>query len=127
MTFAELPQEERQEITERVQTIIGKKENVTHEGMNLSQRVNARAKYDKLFWSLVHVYMEHGAKALAMQFMDYGGIKKGVTPNGKRWELYMNSFGWTDRCRHCGTLYLDGKCIFTSGTLARAFDYILNS
>lgn len=49
----------------------------------------------------------------------------GLTPQGKRFEIYGNC-GWTMRSRHCFTLYIDGQTIFTSGYFWRAYIEIKN-
>ena len=51
----------------------------------------------------------------------------GITPNGKRFSIEGNS-GWTNRSRHCYTLYLEGQgVVFTSGEFWRAYGVIKNS
>ena len=50
----------------------------------------------------------------------------GLTPSGKRFSIYGNS-GWTERSRHCFTLYVDGNMIFTSGEFWRAYGIVKNS
>ena len=50
----------------------------------------------------------------------------GFTPSGKRFTIYGNS-GVTIRSRHCYTLYIDGKVIFTSGEFWRCYLNIKNS
>lgn len=127
MTYAELPIEERINLNKKIEIIIGTKDSWVRENMDTSERIKARFAYDKLKEKLQKVFLMYGDKALAMNFADYGGWKKGVTPGGKKWTLEMNS-GWTSRSRHCGSLYIEGQGnIFTSGTLAKAFEYILNN
>lgn len=50
----------------------------------------------------------------------------GITPSGKRFDIYSNS-GWTKRSRHCFTLRIDGQTIFTSGEFWRAYQVIKNN
>ena len=51
----------------------------------------------------------------------------GITPNGKRFSIEGNS-GWTNRSRHCFTLYLEGQgVVFTSGEFWRAYGVIKNN
>ncbi len=50
----------------------------------------------------------------------------GITPNGKRFWIEGNN-GFTNRSRHCFTLYIDGKTIFTSGEFWRAYGVIKRS
>lgn len=127
MSFYDLPIEEQNEARKRIQMIIGKKEDAIHEGMSRDQRIKARFDYDKMFEKMAKVYVKHGERALAMQYTDTGAIKKGTTPNGKQWVLCGNC-GWSERSRYCGSLYIEGMgTIFTSGTLAKAFEYILEN
>ena len=127
MTIYDLKNEERIELTKKIRGIIGNKDSWVHEGMDTSQRIKARFDYDKLFEKLSKVWLQYGDKALAMNYTDLGSRKKGITPNGKTWILDMNC-GWTERSRHCGTLYIEGEgTIFTSGTIAKAFEYIFNN
>lgn len=127
MTFWELDMDTRMEVTRRIQVIIGKKEEWVKEDMDRSQRINARFEYDKLFEKMAKIWMKYGDKALATQFKQEGRWAEGITASGKFWRLIPNSFGYTSRSRHCGTLVIDGETIFTSGTIAKAFEYILNS
>lgn len=128
MTFTELSIEERVRVTEMIQKIIGKKEDAITEKMSCSDRIKARDSYNKLFDKLTKVWMKGGDKALALTYTWDGLYCKGVTPEGKSWLFVMNSFGWTQRCHHCGSLYIEGQgTIFTSGTIARAFERILES
>ena len=50
----------------------------------------------------------------------------GLTPNGKKFFIYGNC-GWTNRSRHCFTLQIDGRTIFTSGEFWRAYMIIKNT
>ena len=128
MTFAELSLEERIRVTEMIQKIIGKKEDVIKDGMSTSDRIKAREAYSKLFDKLTKVWMKGGDKALSLTYTWEGSYGYGVTPNGKKWVFNMNSFGWTQRSHHCGSLSIEGQgTIFTSGTLARAFERILEN
>lgn len=45
----------------------------------------------------------------------------GLTPTGKRFVIYGNNYGFTNRSLHCFTLRVDGKTIFTSGEFWRAY------
>lgn len=126
MTFAELPYEERQMVTERIRGIIGTKEECIRDGMDLAERIKARKKYDDTFQRLAKIYITHGIKALSMAYTNEGWRKWGMTPNGKKWVLEMNN-GLEERSRYCGTLWIDGEMIFTSGRIEKAFEYILNN
>ena len=126
MTIYDLPNDERIRVTKMIQKIIGTKEDAV-DGINgTGARIQAYSNYDKLFDKLAKVWVKNGDKALSMQYTWNGSYGQGVTPTGKRWMFDMNTYGWTERCHHCGSLYIEGEgTIFTSGTLARAFERIL--
>lgn len=128
MTFAELSREDRIRVTEMIQKVIGKREDCITEKMNTSDRIKSKFNYDKLFDKLTKVWLKYGDKALAMNYTVSGAVAKGVTPGGKAWEFILNNYGWTERCHHCGSLYIEGiGCVFTSGTMARAFERIFEN
>lgn len=56
-------------------------------------------------------------KASTIGYIQKGNDIYGVTPNGARWFAEHNWWGDTDRTKHCYTLRIGGKCLFTSGTL----------
>lgn len=128
MKFYELEMEERVRVTEMIQKIIGTRDECTDGCKNRTERIKARFEYEKLFEKLANLWTEKGDKALALAYTDQGAHKQGVTPQGKTWTFEMNSFGWTQRTHHCGSLYIEGQgCIFTSGTIVRAFERILEN
>jgi hypothetical protein len=49
-----------------------------------------------------------------------------LTPQGKR-AYWTRNNGMEERSRYCGSLRIDDKTIFTSGAVARAMKYILES
>lgn len=82
MTFYDLEQDERIRVRQMIEKIIGTKKDCVNDDMTRDERINARFKYDKLFDQLAKVWIKAGDKALAMNFMDYGSVKEGVTPAG---------------------------------------------
>lgn len=131
MTYAEwmskATAEQRQEVRNRVEKIIGSKEQAKAGATDLSERINRGNKWQKQFELLSMVFFEHGEKALAMHFIQKGHTYEGVTASGKKWILEGNN-GWTERSRYCGSLYIQGiGTVFTSGRLDKVFDYILNN
>jgi len=93
--------------------------------MATPEEMNAKRKWDKAkddLWKLVNKYGPDVITGDAMVF--YGsGRAEGYTPKGKRVEWYRNH-GHTRRSLYCGTLFIDGETIFTSGTVAKCFEYI---
>lgn len=117
--------EEREEMARRVTAIIGTKEDAVKNVDDLSEAIRRRSRWNKEFEKLSLVFFRNGEKALAMNYSQNGQSFKGITASGKNWTLEGNS-GWTTRSRHCGTLYIEGEgTIFTSGTIDKAFEYVL--
>lgn len=124
MTF-----DERVAINERIDAMIGSyvdfKESIKE--MNLSDKITARDKYNKLREKLFKIAETNGEKALTLTLIQDGNSSHGVTANGKKFVWTIN-FGYSIRSRYCGSLYIEGiGTVFTSGTVAKAFEYILNN
>jgi hypothetical protein len=121
--------EERIAINQRIDKLIGSREDLNKEieNMDLSARIDARAKYQKMREKLFKIAEKNGEQALVLTVIQEGRTSNGVTANGKRFVWYGNN-GCELRSRYCGTLYIEGTgTIFTSGTIAKAFEYILNN
>lgn len=127
MTIYDLTIEQRQDLRKRIEKIIGTREWERERATNLTDRINNVQRWDKAYEKLQKVFLEHGEKALAMNFVQKGHSFEGVTANGKKWMLEGNN-GFTERSRYCGTLWIEGTgTVFTSGRLDKVFDYILNN
>ena len=131
MTYAEwmskATPEQRQEVADRVRKIIGTREQAVANVKDLTERIKRSNSYQKEFELLSKVFFEHGEKALAMNYMQYGRNFEGVTASGKKWILERNH-GWAERSRNCGSLWIQGEgTVFTSGRIDKVFDYILNA
>jgi hypothetical protein len=121
--------DERLAINERIDAMIGSYVDFRDsiKDMNLSDSITAQDKYNKLRDKLFKIAEKHGEKALVLTMIQDGNTSSGVTPNGKKFFWYANN-GYSIRSRHCGTLYIEGVgTIFTSGTVAKAFEYILEN
>lgn len=105
--------------------IIGEQKDVVKEGMSLVEKCNARDEWKRMYDGLMKVMTNADIKEFA--YIDMGSVKRGVTPSGKVWEFYSNSFGCTIRSLHCGTLRVGGEVIFTSGTFARCIETVMKS
>ena len=130
MTYAELMSrasiEQRKEVQSRVIKIIGTQEQATAFATDLTERVQARTRWNNEYEKLAKVFLENGDKALAMNFIQKGRSFEGVTASGRKWYLDANH-GMTARSRYCGSLWVEGEgTVFTSGKLEKVFDYILN-
>lgn len=131
MTYGELitkaTPEQRREVRERVEKIIGTKEQAKASAASLTERIQKGNAWEKQYEKLAKVFLEKGAEALSLHFTQRGRFCEGVTASGKKWRLEGNC-GWTERSRYCGTLYIEGiGTVFTSGRLDKCFDYILNN
>ncbi len=131
MTYSELISkatvEQRKELRERIEKIIGTQKQAMDAGQDLTERIQNSNRWQKQYEQLAKVFLENGEKALSMHFTQKGRSCEGVTTSGKKWILEANH-GWTARSRYCGTLYIEGVgTVFTSGKLDKVFDYILNN
>ena len=124
-----MTQEQRMTINSRIDAMIGSYAEHREEvkNMALSDRINATNKYNKLREKLFKIAEKHGEKGLMLTLIQNGRTASGVTANGKRFSWFGNN-GYTMRSRYCGTLEIEGiGTVFTSGTVERAFEYILNN
>lgn len=124
MTF-----EERVEINERIDKMIGSREQqrTRVQSMSLEDRINSNNHYNKMREKLFKIAEKEGAAALSTVIIQSGKWIEGVTASGKKY-IWDGNNGLTERSRYCGSLYIQGVgTVFTSGTLAKAVEYIINS
>lgn len=120
--------DEKAEVYARIDALIGSYDdlNIRIELYSLSDRISAREQYRRQRERLMKIAEKGGIKALHLTVIDSGIDKHGITPSGKKF-VWSGNNGMTERSRYCGTLILDGEMIFTSGTIAKAFEYILKN
>ena len=121
--------EERIAINERIDAMIGSREefNESVKDLSLSDRIDVRDKYNKLREKLFKIAEKNGEKALMLTLVQDGNTSTGVTANGKKF-VWVRNYGYSARSRHCGSLYIEGiGTVFTSGTVAKVFEYVLNN
>ena len=121
--------EERIAINARIDAMIGSSNDLNEmiKDMDLTERIDARDKYRKLREKLFKIAEKNGEKALTLTLIQDGNTASGVTAQGKKFVWTIN-FGYSIRSRYCGSLYIEGiGTVFTSGTVAKAFEYILNN
>lgn len=124
--YIELTAEERAEVNRRITAVIGTSADID-KIEDTTDRMIARSEWRKLFDKIVKLYDKYGEKGIAMTYMQSGGgYAEGITASGQKWRYYPNQYGLTRRSWHCGTLYIEKKCIFTSGTIAKALEYAIN-
>ena len=63
-------------------------------------------------------------RARMIEYTQRGNDLYGMTPKGKRWVAIHNWYGVTDRTRHCYSLHIEGKCLFTSGTIEAVLEAV---
>ena len=126
MTIYDLPNNERLEALEFAKGIVGDKESWLIGITDLGNKIATTNKYNNLLEKIANTYIKYGPKKACLTYVQNGSDLEGMTATGKKWVLYRNN-GFTTRSINCGTLYIDGECIFTSGTIAKAFDYIVNN
>ena len=122
MTF-----EERVEINERIDKMIGSREDQrnTTKNMSLERRIESNTHYNKMREKLFKIAEKNGIEALALTFIQSGRTNEGVTLSGKKFVWYGNC-GATERSRYCGSLYIqEVGTVFTSGMIDKAVEYIL--
>lgn len=119
-----MTQQDMARVNARITEILG--ERPTTDRTATPEDMNAKRQWDKArneLWKLAEKYGVEVITGEAMVF--YGNSRaEGYTPKGKRAEWYQNN-GYTRRSLYCGRLDIDGKTIFTSGTVAKCFEYIL--
>lgn len=119
-----MAQNEVEEIKSYIQNAekrLGKKEQeVENYHKEVAQMEDLKAKEE-----LQKLEFEQEQKEWAKDGIQLNGRYHGITPNGKRFMIEGNN-GWTDRSRHCFTLTVDGKTIFTSGEFWRAYNEVKN-
>lgn len=124
-----MTQEMYKAIHERIYKLIGSPDelNARIENMELSDRIKARNQYSKMKDKLLKIAEQGGEKALTVTMIREGNISTGITAQGNRF-TWVGNTGYTTRSWHCGTLTIDGQgTIFTSGSVAKALEYILNN
>ena len=124
MTF-----EERVEINERIDKMIGSREQQRARvaSMSLENRINSNRNYNNMREKLLKIAEKEGLKALSLTIISCGRTNEGVTVSGKRF-IWEGNNGFTERSRYCGSLYIEGiGTVFTSGTIAKAVEYIINN
>jgi hypothetical protein len=83
------------------------------------ERIKARFQKEKIS-KLIRRY-----DVSKINFNKNGNYINGTTANNKSFTWYPNN-GMEIRSRYCGTLVIDGKTIFTSGTIQKAIPYLFD-
>jgi len=120
--------EERNQIDDIIDLLIGSEEEhrQSTKGKELSQIINSNFKYRAMREELVAIAEKYGVKTMQVTLITCGNDAKGYTPAGKK-VVWIRNSGWTMRSRYCGTLKIEGETIYTSGSIAKCFAYMINN
>lgn len=124
MTF-----EERVEVNKLIDKMIGSREQQREitSNMTLENRIRSNSEYQKMREKLMKIAEKEGVDKLNLVIITCGRVGNGVTKSGKKF-VWEGNNGFTMRSRYCGSLYIEGiGTVFTSGTIAKATEYIINN
>ena len=124
MTF-----EERVEVNKLIDKMLGSRERQREitSNMSLEGRIRSNSEYQKMREKLMKIAEKEGIENLNLVIITCGRIGKGVTKSGKKF-VWEGNNGFTERSRYCGSLYIEGVgTVFTSGTIAKVAEYIINN
>lgn len=115
---------------ERIDKMIGSRDlmrKASESYKDLAQKIKFKQQYEKMRENLMKIAEKEGVESLTTVFIEQGRTNTGVTKNGKRFEWYGNN-GFCERSRYCGSLWIEGiGTVFTSGTIAKAVEYVINN
>ena len=121
--------QERTEIERRIDVMVGSREQQRKitEAMSLEDRINSNNGYRKMREKLMKIAEKEGVESLNLVIITCGRSGNGVTKSGKKF-VWEGNNGYTMRSRYCGSLYIEGVgTVFTSGTIAKVAEYIINN
>lgn len=121
--------DERLAINRRIDKIIGNRyeQRSRIENMSLDDKISDNNEYLKMREKLFKIGEKYGEEALALTMIKCGNICHGLTANGKRF-VWIGNNGLEKRSLYCGLLDIEGiGTIFTSGTIAKAIEYVIKN
>ena len=116
-------------INRRIDKIIGSRDEQRSriKNMSLKDKISDNNEYSKMREKLLKIGEKYGEEALALTMIKCGNICHGVTANGKRF-VWIGNNGLEKRSLYCGLLDIEGiGTIFTSGTIAKAIEYVIKN
>ena len=116
-------------INRRIDKIIGSRDEQRSriKNMSLEDKISDNNEYSKMREKLLKIGEKYGEEALALTMIKCGNICHGITANGKRF-VWIGNNGLEKRSLYCGLLDIEGKgTIFTSGTIAKAIEYVIKN
>ena len=124
--FYKMTAEEREQINSKIYSMIGTQHDAMSEYKGMSERMMASKTWKKEYEALVKIAEKYGIEKLTETVILKCNEASGKTASGKKYYYVMNN-GMEIRSRYCGTLYIDGKCKFTSGRIGKVIEYIINN
>jgi len=124
-TFSDMTVDERRKLIDVIESMIG--DGKFDGNWRDPEYISKKKSYKKTFEKLVKIAEQYGTEKLKTTIVMKNGEATGKTTSGKKYEYIMNCYGVTERSRYCGTLYIDGKCKFTSGKIEKVIEYIINN
>lgn len=116
-------------INRRIDKIIGSRDEQRSriKNMSLEDKISDNNEYSKMREKLLKIGEKYGEEALALTMIKCGNICHGVTAKGKRF-VWIGNNGLEKRSLYCGLLDIEGiGTIFTSGTIAKAIEYVIKN
>ena len=116
-------------INRRIDKIIGSRDEQRSriKNMSLKDKISDNNEYSKMREKLLKIGEKYGEEALALTMIECGNICHGVTANGRRF-VWIGNNGLEKRSLYCGLLDIEGiGTIFTSGTIAKAIEYVIKN
>ena len=116
-------------INRRIDKIIGSRDEQRSriKNMSLEDKISDNNEYSKMRKKLLKIGEKYGEEALALTMIKCGNICHGITANGKRF-VWIGNNGLEKRSLYCGLLDIEGiGTIFTSGTIAKAIEYVIKN
>lgn len=120
---------ERLAINQRIDKIIGNRyeQRSRIKNMSLEDKISDNNEYSKMREKLFKIGEKYGEKALALTMIKCGNICHGMTAHGKRF-VWIGNNGLEKRSLYCGLLDIEGiGTVFTSGTIAKAIEYVIKN
>lgn len=116
-------------INRRIDKIIGSRDEQRSriKNMSLEDKISDNNEYSKMREKLLKIGEKYGEEALALTMIKCGNICHGVTAHGKRF-VWIGNNGLEKRSLYCGLLDIEGiGTVFTSGTIAKAIEYVIKN
>lgn len=116
-------------INRRIDKIIGNRyeQRSRIKNMSLDDKISDNNEYLKMREKLLKIGEKYGEEALALTMIKCGNICHGVTAHGRRF-VWIGNNGLEKRSLYCGLLDIEGiGTIFTSGTIAKAIEYVIKN